>query len=89
MYLQTVHRGGVLAGEVMLAPLKRLFSWPWRHGRRGRRLELGYCQKSSLVLEIPAIFAYIDFVGPPDRLEITITEGQVAGIAIVAGHGLA
>jgi hypothetical protein len=76
MHRQTVHRGGVLAGEVMLASLKRLFSWSWRRDRRGRRLELGYCQKSSLVLEIPAIFAYIDFEGPPDRLQITRTGGH-------------
>jgi hypothetical protein len=75
MYRQTVHRGGVLAGEVMLASLKQLFSWSWRHGRRGRRLELGYCQKSSLVLEIPAISAYIDFERPPERLQITRSGG--------------
>jgi hypothetical protein len=75
MYRQTVHRGGVLAGEVMLAPMKRIFSWSWHHGRRGRRLELGYYQKPSLVLEIPAIFAYIDFEGPPDRSKSPKSEG--------------
>ena len=89
MYRQTVHRGGVLAGEAMLASLKQLFSWSWRHDRRGRRLELGYCQKSSLVLEIPAIFAYIDFEGPPDRLQITRTGGPLTGLAITAGRRLA
>ena len=85
MYRQTVHRGGVLAGEVMLASLKQLFSWSWRHGRRERRLELGYCQKSSLVLEIPATFEYIDFEGPPDRLQITKIGGYPTGLGSEAG----
>ena len=83
------HHDELLAEGVMLASLKRLFSWSWRHGRRKRRLELGYCQKSSLVLEIPATIEYIDFEGSPDRLQITGNGALLTSLGTSAGLGLA
>jgi len=79
MYRLLVHRDRVLAGEVMPAPWKRLFGRPWRHGRRTQRLELGYRQFSAIVSEIPALFEYIDFRRPPDRIQIAKIGGYPVG----------
>jgi hypothetical protein len=56
------------------------------HGRRVKGLELVYYQLSSLVLEIPATFEYIDFEGPPDRLQITKIGGYPTGLGSEAGR---
>ncbi len=69
----------------MLTSLEWLFSWPWHHGHRTKRLELAYCQFSSLVSEIPATLDCIDFEGPPDRLEVTKTGGYPMGLGTEAG----
>ena len=49
---------------------KWAFSWSSYDGRGSTRLELAYRQLSPLVSEIPALFEYIDFGGPSDRLQI-------------------
>ena len=85
MCRQTVHRGGVLAGEVTLAPLKRLFSWSWHHGLRTKRLELAYRQFLTLLSEMPATFDCIDFEGPPNRLQITKAGGYPMGLGTETG----
>jgi len=79
------HYGGLLAEGVMLTSMEWLFSWSWHDGRQTKRLELGYRQFSSLVSEIPATFEYIDFKGPPDRLQITKTGGYPTGLGSEAG----
>jgi hypothetical protein len=70
----------------MLTSLEWRFSWPWHHGRRTKRLELAYRRFLPLVLEIPATFEYIDFEGPPDRLQITKTGGYPRGLGSEAGE---
>ncbi len=77
--------GGLLAEGGVLASLEWLFSWSWHHGLRRKRLELAYCQFLSLVLEMPATFEYIDFEGPPDRLQITKIGGYPTGLGSEAG----
>jgi len=84
-YILPNHYGGLLAAGVMLTSLEWLFSWSWHHGLRAKRLELACCQFSSLVLEIPATFEYIDFEGPPDRLQITKIGGYPTGLGSEAG----
>ena len=69
----------------MLTSSEWLYSWSWHHGRRTKRLELAYCQFSSLVLEIAATFEYIDFEGPPDGLQITKIGGYPTGLGSEAG----
>ncbi len=64
---------------------ERLFSWSRHHGLRTKRLELAYCQFSSLVLEIAATSEYIDFEGPPERLQITKIGGYPTGLGSEAG----
>jgi len=39
----------------------------------------------TIVFEIPAIFEYIDFEGPPYRLQITKTGGYPTGLGSEAG----
>ena len=68
------------SGGVIPTSLKWLFSWSWHDGRRTQRLELGYRQFSPLVSEIPATFEYIDFEGPPERLQITKIGGYPTGL---------
>ena len=51
-------------------------------------MELGYRQFMPLVSEIPATFEYIDFEGPPDRLQITRIGGYPTGLGSEEG-GLA
>jgi hypothetical protein len=70
----------------MLTSLEWRFSWPWHHGRRAKRLELAYRRFLPLVLEIPATFEYIDFEGPPDRLQITKIGGYPTGLGSEAGE---
>ena len=82
------HYGGLLAEGIILASPEWLFSWSWHHGRRAKRLELAYRRFLPLVLEIPATFEYIDFEGPPDRLQITKIGGYLTGWGSEAG-GLA
>jgi len=72
----------------MLTSQEWLFSWSWHHGLRTKRLELAYGQFLPLVSEIPATFEYIDFEGPPDRLQITKIGGYPTGLGSEAG-GLA
>ncbi len=79
------HHGGLLAACVMLASLEWTFSWSWDHGRRTKRLELAYRRFLPLVLEIPATFEYIEFEGPPDRLQITKFGGYPTGWGSEAG----
>jgi hypothetical protein len=79
------HNGRLLAEGVMLTSLEWLFSWSWHHGLRIKRLELAYRQSLSLVSEIPATFEYIDFEGPPDRLQVTKIRGYPTGLGSVAG----
>ena len=62
-----------------------VYSWFWHDGRRTKRLELVYRQFSAIVFEIPAIFEYIDFKGPPDRLRITKIGGYPTGLGSEAG----
>ena len=69
----------------MLTSLEWLFSWSWHHGLRIKRLELAYRQFLTLVSEIPATFEYIDFEGPPDRLQITKIGGYPTGLGSEAG----
>jgi len=69
----------------MIESPKRLFSWSWHPGVRIKRLELAYCQFSSLVLEIPSTFEYIDFEGPPNRPQITKIGGYPTGLGSEAG----
>ncbi len=69
----------------MLTSLEWLSSWSWHDGRGTKRLELGYCQFSSLVLEMAATFEYIDFKGPPDRIQITKIGGYPTGLGSEAG----
>jgi len=64
----------------MLTSPEWLFSWSCRHGRRTKRLELAYRQSLLLVSEIPATFEYIDFEGPPGRLQVTKIEGYPTGL---------
>ena len=79
------HHGELLAEQVMLTSPEWLFSWSWHHGRRTKRLELAYRRFLPLVLEIPATFEYIDFEGPPDRLQITKIGGYPTGLGSEAG----
>jgi len=72
----------------MLTSQEWLFSWSWHHGLRTKRLELACGQFLPLVSEIPATFEYIDFEGPPDRLQITKIGGYPTGLGSEAG-GLA
>ena len=65
-----------IESEVFI-PALVAYSWSWHHGLRIKRLELAYCQFLLLVSEIPATFEYIDFEGPPDRLQITKTGGYI------------
>jgi len=80
----------------MPTSLEWLFSWSWHHGRRTQRLELAYCQFSSLVLEMPATFECIDFERPPDRLRITkmggyptVSGSEAGGWADITSHIMA
>jgi hypothetical protein len=73
------HHGGRLAEGVMLASLEWRCSWSWHHGRQTKRLELAYRRFLPSVSEIPATFEYIDFDGPPDRLQITKIGGYPTG----------
>ena len=65
-----------IESEVFI-PALVAYSWSWHHGLRIKRLELAYCQFLLLVSEIPATSEYIDFEGPPDRLQITKTGGYI------------
>jgi len=69
----------------MLASPEWPSSWSWHHGLRTKRLELAYRQSLPLVSEMPATFEYIDFEGPPDRLQITKTGGYPMGLGSEAG----
>jgi len=69
----------------MLTSLEWLSSWSWHDGRRTKRLELAYRQFLLLVSEITATFEYIDFEGPPDRLQITKIGGYPTGLGSEAG----
>ena len=62
-------------------------SWPNEDGTTRKRLELAYRQLSAAVLEIPALFEYIDFRGPPDRLRIAKIGGYPAGPGMEPGKG--
>ena len=64
----------------MLASVEWPFSWSWHHGLRTKRLELAYRRFLPSVSEIPATFEYIDFDGPPDRLQITKIGGYPTGL---------
>ncbi len=79
------HYGGLLAAGGVLTSLEWRFSWSWHHGRRTKRLELAYRRFLPLVLEIPATFEYIDFEGPPHRLQITKFGGYPMGWGSEAG----
>jgi len=69
----------------VLTSLEWVFSWSWHDGRRAKRLELAYRQFLPLVSEIPATFEYIDFKGPPDRLQIAKIGGYPTGLDSEAG----
>ena len=84
-YILPNHYGGLLAAGVMLTSLNWLFSWSWHHGLRIKRLELAYCKFLLLVSEIPATSEYIDFEGPPDRLQITKIGGYPTGLGSESG----
>ncbi len=55
-------------------------SWPDEERTAPDRLELGYCQLPAMVFEIPSVFEYIDFVGPPDHPGIPKIGGYIAGL---------
>ena len=73
-----------IESEVFI-PALVAYSWSWHHGLRIKRLELAYCQFLLLVSEIPATSEYIDFEGPPDRLQITKIGGYPTGLGSEAG----
>jgi hypothetical protein len=58
---------------------QRPSSWDNHDGVGPKRLKLAYRRLLTTVSEIPLLFEYIDFGGPPDRLQITNIGGYPVG----------
>jgi hypothetical protein len=64
---------------------QRPFGWANHDGVGPKRLELAYRPLLTTVSEIPLLFEYIDFGGPPDRLQIANIGGYPVGPGMEPG----